>query len=449
MSAAAARLRGIAVVAYAAAMVFLALHHEPWRDEADVWLAARDTSLPELFSLFGYMGTPSLWYLLVRPLARLGIPYESMLLLHVAIATAVAALVLWKSTFPLPVRLLLVFSYYFGYEYSILARPYALTILLLFAIASVKQPIPRAMLIALLASASTHGAIIAAFLGLEALWRREKPAALAVMAAGGAAAWLQLRRPPDAQITGTVHAFDAQVFIDAIGQAFLPFTPPVVAFLAGAAVIALAVAALRDDTPHLIFYCGATLALLFLFAFVWAGGTRHYGLLMIVTVFAMWTGPRNDAWRRCVFLLGGCLAVSIIPAANHWYLETRYAYSGAKEAATYLRTSGLDEREVAAHNTTQAGALLPYLPGKKFWYLGRGEYGTYMKWDRRLDEAVDVPYPVAEELARRGFAGKKYLLLFNVEIPDASRRGWRLVYGPRTPVFGRSDERYWIYEPVQ
>jgi hypothetical protein len=48
------------------------LHHEMWRDEAEIWLIARDSgSLRELFRNMHTEGHPALWYLLVYTVSRL------------------------------------------------------------------------------------------------------------------------------------------------------------------------------------------------------------------------------------------------------------------------------------------------------------------------------------------------------------------------------------------
>ena len=62
------------LAAFAALGIVLVLHHEPWRDEADVWLMARDAPLKDLFLRAGYVGSPSLWYYLLVPFAK---PFRS------------------------------------------------------------------------------------------------------------------------------------------------------------------------------------------------------------------------------------------------------------------------------------------------------------------------------------------------------------------------------------
>jgi hypothetical protein len=46
-------------------------HHEPWRDELQAWMIARDSgSLPELFQNIRYEGHPAGWHLLLFVLSR-------------------------------------------------------------------------------------------------------------------------------------------------------------------------------------------------------------------------------------------------------------------------------------------------------------------------------------------------------------------------------------------
>ena len=51
-----------AAVIYALVVVLMVLHHEPWADEAQAWLLARDASLWDLWTrLMHYEGSPGIW----------------------------------------------------------------------------------------------------------------------------------------------------------------------------------------------------------------------------------------------------------------------------------------------------------------------------------------------------------------------------------------------------
>ena len=54
--------------------------HELWRDEANVWLLARELSPFELLREIKYQGHPCLWYFLAMPFAKLGLPFFNPLM---------------------------------------------------------------------------------------------------------------------------------------------------------------------------------------------------------------------------------------------------------------------------------------------------------------------------------------------------------------------------------
>ena len=59
---------------YALLSAFTAYRHEPWADEAQSWLLARDAGLIQLWTkLLHYEGTPGLWQTLLHVLIRIGL----------------------------------------------------------------------------------------------------------------------------------------------------------------------------------------------------------------------------------------------------------------------------------------------------------------------------------------------------------------------------------------
>ncbi|MDE7285490.1 MAG: hypothetical protein K2N55_01425, partial [Lachnospiraceae bacterium] len=56
----------------------LLARHELWRDEANVWLMAKELSPLQLFSEIKYQGHPCLWYLLIMPFAKAGLPFQTI-----------------------------------------------------------------------------------------------------------------------------------------------------------------------------------------------------------------------------------------------------------------------------------------------------------------------------------------------------------------------------------
>lgn len=184
--------------------------HEPWADEAQAWLIARDRGFWDmLWRGVRYEGTPGLWHALLWIPAHAGMPYAAMSWIAAAIAIAGICVLLRFAPFPAPLRLLLPFTFFLGYQYAAVARSYVLFPLLCFVAAAFfrkRRTVGLAVSLALLANVSSHGFVVAAGLALAYLWflwrERAWPVrgavpALIIYAAGAligvATAW----QPPD------------------------------------------------------------------------------------------------------------------------------------------------------------------------------------------------------------------------------------------------------------
>ncbi|HEX2919153.1 MAG TPA: hypothetical protein VHN81_11555 [Edaphobacter sp.] len=155
------------MVLYTAVLGFAVGKHEPWADEAQAWLIARDCSLKEIFlHRLHYEGTPGLWHLFLWLLSRLHISYTGMHWLTAGVATAAIAIFLRYSPFPTIFRLLLPFTFYLQYQFAVVARSYVFFTLTVFALAALfyrreHRPAMFALICGLLANTSVFGAMAA------------------------------------------------------------------------------------------------------------------------------------------------------------------------------------------------------------------------------------------------------------------------------------------------
>jgi hypothetical protein len=123
-----------ALAAYAVITFYTMLHHEPWRDEAFIWLMTRDLSPAQIFHELGYNGSPGLWHSVIYLLNALHLPYVSQKYVHWALACVAAGIFLYKAPFHPLLKLLFIFSYYIVYEHAIIVRVYLITITLIYAV---------------------------------------------------------------------------------------------------------------------------------------------------------------------------------------------------------------------------------------------------------------------------------------------------------------------------
>ena len=447
----------VALAAYLALGIVLLLHHEGWRDEADSWLMVRDAPLLHIPAILGRAGTPLLWYALLVPFARAGLPYAAQFAVHTVIAAGAAAVLLFLSPFRRPLKLLLLFSYYLGYEYLAVARSYALMILLLFALAAMyerrtERPIAFALLLALFVNTTVHALLIGAGIAAVTAWElvtcraRRRWAAIAIMLAGGlaAAAPIILYREG-----ATVDPFGIVRWkgpLQALAGAWMPTITVRRMFLFGIASFVAAGVALLRKRDALLILCSSWAALFFIYTFVYIGDLRHFGLLLMTLLFAMWIGKPQPGHAQTVLavLLYGTLLVSLAVAVRTWRLEVTESFSGSKEMAAYLVDNRLAGQPIAAHAPPMAESVLAYLPrGTRFWFPPLQRFGTYMEWDARQLVATDVPNDVAASQALR--RDPRFLILTSGPLEHPEALGLHLVYRNPTPVFMKKDETYFLY----
>lgn len=118
---------GIAVTAVVSILVLVGMSfHEPWFDEAQAYLLARDASLRDLVMHWThYEGHPPFWHLLLRCAIGLGLSYEAAIKsVNFIFVEAVLLLIEFRSPFRRITKIIIPTSYFLMYQYSVVSRPY-------------------------------------------------------------------------------------------------------------------------------------------------------------------------------------------------------------------------------------------------------------------------------------------------------------------------------------
>lgn len=147
--------------------------HEPWADEAQAWLLARDNHFWHLMlHAIRYEGSPGLWHALLWVLARLHVSYAGMHWVSGMIAAAGIYVLLRWSPFPLVLRILFPFGFWLAYQDAVVARSYVLFAVIAFSAAAMVRRMSQrpagapirwpvltvlALLLGLMANISVHG----------------------------------------------------------------------------------------------------------------------------------------------------------------------------------------------------------------------------------------------------------------------------------------------------
>lgn len=492
------RIALIAVVIYAAIVLCISLRHEAWGDEADPWLVARDADLPTLFRLASPMGTPVLWYLALMPLAKSGLPFAAMYVLNVAFGTAAIALVLFKAPLPRLMRLAFAFGFFAVYEYGVIARPYGLMMLLMFAVAAayegrLRRPVVYGALIALLANVTAHGTMIAAVLGALFLfdaWRTLKDrgipvpeplpsvdrphlhrkkifAGLAIAFVGGLLAAWQLWPRQDAPIPGFFIIRNPAVWDSvAANLFFLPRSwASAMTGMSRAVVPLLALlllVALLDRPRALTFMLLCFGCLLYLYTVKWYQNPRHAGVVLLVVMVTLWIacvdplarmsarikGLARFARRGAMGFVTVGLVVSIVPAVEWLSADFSAAFNHSREVAAWVHANSPPDEIIVGDSTAET--VLAYLPrDRRLWFGHRRAFGTYSLWT--LSDNTAIFTTTSGDIVHAAEAALPHHLpvLFVLSLPleNPGKYGYEEVYRTKKKPIGYyfHNDHYFLY----
>lgn len=157
---------GIVFAAYICIAVFAGLHHEPWSDEAQSWLIARDShTLIDLLRAVKYEGTLPTWHLINKAFQLAGLKYDYIFVIPL-VFSAIGVLLLFFTDAPLWSKIMLPFSFFVVYQNAVVARQYALVFPAMMLIVILynkrfEEPVRYHLALFLLAITSSYGVVIA------------------------------------------------------------------------------------------------------------------------------------------------------------------------------------------------------------------------------------------------------------------------------------------------
>jgi hypothetical protein len=377
-----------ATAAYILISAIAIAHHEPWADEAQSWLLARDAGLWELWTrLLHYEGTTGLWQTLLHLFIRAGLPYSGLDAISGVLGIAAASLVIWRAPFPLSVRIVLPFSYFLCYQYASIARSYDLLPVLVFACAALfhrawQRPLLFTALLCLMSAVSAHGMILAVSIGFAAMTRADQWKRLWLYAFAFAliACVLAFTAWPAADGTFVTHLdFSFEHFLETAGRALAAaFTGETFTSLS---VVALTVPLLWRGGGLLFFFLACSL-LCGVYAVVYSQ-VWHFGALFLAWVFALWISyERSSAQRAATAALVVVIAVQCYWTCCAVRYDWNQAYSGGQAAARGLRELDLANRRLYAIGYACV-AIQPYFSRNIFSNWNDGRAPAYWDWSKR------------------------------------------------------------------
>ncbi|HEX7508531.1 MAG TPA: hypothetical protein VF550_17285 [Polyangia bacterium] len=426
---------------YLAFLIWMHAHHEMWRDEVHAWTLSRlahgfwDLVTGERI----YDGHPPLWYWYLHIWSRFVEAAWGIQAATVAAALGAAVLLVRFAPFPRYLKVLLIFSYYFGYEYAVMARDYVLGWFLVCVFCVLYHPlrtryVALGIALGMLSLTSIYGLVMCFFLLLFFVldqitisYAREsaQPPAYnltispfmlttVIIAAALMAFCVLTLEPPDPNPFSPRTNFDLLKLtalpdmMYRLTAGYLPWRSLVAqdfwggpftlwlnksAWLTyvGGGILLFTTLALYPSWRLMIAHLAAASTMLLFQQVRFEGGPRHWGHFFIFFFAACWLLRSRFPWRShwpTTLALVALLAFQAESFGAATIVETREVFSGGRDAAAFIRSQGLQD--------------LPLLGGPDYMMV---TVAGYLRRPFIAAESEEVHQTVVFHSRRRGFSG--------------------------------------------
>lgn len=429
-------ISAIAFLVFMILSITISIHHEPWEDEARQWLVTQEApSSMSVLSNMGYEGSPGEWFLLISSLSKNHLPYWSIQVLAEIIIGSAVLIFLVYSPFDLLTKIIFMFGYFMVYEYSVIPRSYALSVLWMFVIAwqyrsRFDRKTLHTALILLLSATNTHSLIISFFVGVVFVYEItvEKRDYLkggiisAVLLLGYILNIIQILPPPGLKSAlaqwyfTNLNIFNMIIYAGrATTAAFFPM--PVqqvnfwcttrIAFLGISLVFyAFTIYILSKDKKISFIYICSTLALIALYILKRVGTVRHHGIIFILFISSVWIvlQDKEKFKLKSIYLnlIRVMLFVHIIAAGIATYYDINYDFSAGKKVAHYIMdnhylTENILIASFDSYATQSVNLELP-INQNKTYYIEYQKYLTHVDWSNEYEQGLTIN---EQEILRR------------------------------------------------
>ena len=407
------------------------IHHEIWGDEFHSWnIAKASGNFFDLISNTRYEGHPPVWYIILWITSKFTHDPTSIQFVHFALASLVVFVMLFFSPFPLAIKSLVPFGYFFLFEYAVLSRNYAIGILLALCICIIinknfkGQKLLYYILLFLLSNTSLFAMLLAVsfhiYFLLSLKEQKEKYGRLLIYLLLGIVILIPsvyFIFPPGDSSIGTIywlsrwnkqhlasivyspirafapipiwfeyHFWDTNFFIGTASQKIIPKW---LALSISLGLFLFSIFVLKNNKKSLLFFVSYLSLAFLIFLVIPFTNERHLGFIFIAFLAALWFynlhQPLNKirTYLILVVLLGQVLGSAIAVSK-----DIKYPFSNASKVKELLGKIPHFDNVVTDYwclNTLSA------FSDKSFYCIELQKETSYLLWNSELYSALTRP----------------------------------------------------------
>ena len=434
-------------------------NHELWLDEAQHFLIARDSnSISDLYYNMRYDGHVRLWNVLLFFITHyISANPMAMQLFHLIIICSCVFIFLRYAPFDTITKILIIFGYYFIFEYNVVSRNYSLGILFLFITCTLigsrnNKSLWISVLLALMCNTHLFFAFAATGIFIYIAYTKWQQksfdlkfyvlASIYCMAILGVV--IQMRMPPDSTVFHpeklrlySVKQLYPAAYASAKGFLPVPISvkgnfwnhyyfdslPRLLKAIVAIALFVYPFLLLRKSKSATLFYfCSFSLLLTFV-CVTPIEASRYYGMVFIFFIAAAWlAGIKSQNIFSIEKIRMGhlktkmfygffyCILIGNLFCGAYAFTNTvGRPFTDAKKAAQYIKTNNLDSEIVVVAGYWPGPPLSAYL-GTKVFYINIDEQGSYLYWKKSYFESTFRP--LVQQLSQSTYVATKNQFLF-------------------------------------
>lgn len=481
----------VGTVLLAAYLIFngiLLTGHELWRDEANVWLIARDMTPWQLFREIKYQGHPCLWYLIAMPFAKIGLPFQTLSVLSFLVMGVAAGILAYRAPFHTITKAVVLLSPIMTYYYPVVARNYCLIALILMLLAFLypkrnEKSVLYGLLLGLLVQADTIALATAGLISCMWLWEcvcagiKEKSKTPLFVGAKGlwipAASlllWIfqfyQVSDSPEyemkvlsaGEMLSEIKNFSYHILTRMTGQGQKFDLLLILLFAAAGVLLSVKI---RNIWPSVVM-AGAFLFEVIFSIMVYQLHIWHYIALCFSLIWCLWVYFENGKGKLQTAIVGKVLAECLLVLLGitmfiRWNAPEESSglsnawnglYSDGVHAAEYIKENIGTEELILSTDVVEAATVQAYL-GKEytFRFAGTGEAATYANYTE--EQSTQITTEALMDWISENYPEKEYFYLLKsptncvTDMEEQMTAAWELCY--QTKEKTARGEEYSIY----